>query len=145
MFCLQNTMFNCFLLFSINSFIWSIFNKVVLYNVCTLYSVLYSVLVHWRRRMPYHRKRIQKRRQRSSLQSMPCGASHFALGHFGKQDELHHDDLKKKMNSSYSLKQNSQRDKEWNKICPPKQQRRPLPQGWEFAHSLISLKSNERL
>ena len=45
------------------------------------------------------------------IYSIPCHASHCALGRFEEYDELHHDDLKKKMNSSYSSKSS------WYKIA----------------------------
>ena len=97
--------------------------------VHVVYSTLYSIEEGF----------IQKRKQRSAL----------LFGHWWTEfikflaalAILHQDDLKNRTNSSFSWYhcgaihpflhiirvQNSYRGKELNKICPPKQQRRPLP------------------
>ena len=83
---------------------------------------------------------IQRRRQRSSLlfgglnfyqflaalavyTRMILRKGWIALGWYKEKDELNPDEVKKRMNSLYSLKsvlvQNSWRGKELNTVCPP--------------------------
>ena len=41
---------------------------------------------------------------RDRIYSISCQGSYFAVGRFEEYDELHQDDLKKRMNSSFSSK-----------------------------------------
>ena len=89
----------------------------------------------------------QKRRLRSSLffggqnYSVPCHASYFAPGWYEEKDELHQDDMKKRINSSHSSNCPGAKNsgKELYKFCPPNSINDLYPFFFIFPSSMLEI------